>query len=92
MNTSSNNLSPTEYFEYFCKDYIAVKHFFKEIELQSTIENEMYSLERRVERQEEALMNYERFVEELLRMSEINFPKTKQKQILQTLEALNIEY
>lgn len=92
MMKYSASITPDEYFSYFCTDATAVMHHFSNQSGVDALEEEMGFLERRIERQEEALMNYERFVEELLRLSESSFPKTKQKQIVELLENLNIEY
>jgi hypothetical protein len=92
MMKNSNSVTPDEYFNYFCTDALAVKHHFSNQSGVDALEEHIEYLERRIERQEEGLMTYERFVEELLRVSEGQFPASRHKQILELLENLNIEY
>jgi hypothetical protein len=89
---NSSGVAPDEYFSYFCEDVLAVKHYFSNQSGVDALEEEIGFLERRVERQEEVLMKYERFVADLLAVAERDFPKTKQKVIIQLLETFNIEY
>jgi hypothetical protein len=89
---NSSGVTPNEYFNYFCTDVQAVTHYFSNQSGVDALEEEIGFLERRAERQEEVLIKYERFVEDLLAVAERDFPKTKQKVISQLLETHNIEY
>ena len=89
---NSKSVTPDEYFNYFCTDALAVKHHFSNQSGVDVLEEEIGFLERRVERQEEGLVQYERLVQELVLLSETQFPASRHKQILELLENLNIEY
>jgi polyhydroxyalkanoate synthesis regulator phasin len=94
MMKNSNSVTPDEYFNYFCTDALAVKHHFSNESGVDALEEHIESLERRVERQEEGLMNYERFVEDLLSRIELERIYVSNKsynKIKELLELNNIE-
>lgn len=89
---NSSSVTPDEYFSYFCTDVQAVKHYFSNQSGVDALEREIGFRESQEERLEETIRNYEMFIENLLSVAERDFPKTKQKVIVELLEKHNIEY
>lgn len=83
------NLTPLEYFEYYCKDEEAVRHFDRVRELVFELEDELHNADVYTERLEEQLYKHQRFITELCGL---NLSQRGQGQVMKILEESGIEY
>ena len=83
------NVSPSEYFEYYCKDEEARRHFDRVRDLVFELEDELHNSDVYTERLEEQLYKHKRFITELVGL---NLSQRGQGQVMKILEESGIEY
>lgn len=83
------NVSPSEYFEYYCKDEEARKHFDAMKETVFELEEDLHKADLCEERLREELHKHERFITELVGL---NLSQRGQGQVMKILEESGIEY
>lgn len=83
----STNVSPEEYFNYFCEDERAVSLFHTYKYSVEEVEKQVEILESRLEIQEEELAGYSKLVEKLMEVVK-TLPERKKTAILELIEEL----
>ena len=83
------NLTPLEYFEFYCKDEEARRHFDRVRDSVFELEDDLHQADLLEERLREELHKHQRFITELVGL---NLSQRGQGQILKLMEKSGIEY